>query len=745
MLRASTRTALVLLAAGTIVVVSTGCDEKKGQLIPNIPPEVRLTAFPPDSGTSGYDVEFFWEGWDSDGEIDYFLRAIDPPDMYDMQDSVWTRTDDNSGSFIFEAADYDTLYHWREPQIASSWHVFVIKAVDDMGASSDPAYLAFNSSTIAPRSQIRTPPPVGGIQEYRGSSQRVGLKVTFRWDGDDVDGLLSTGPVGYLFKVTDVGGESAWNRLASIVWEDTSEWIEYGPNERRVTLDLDDGHNYAVTVRAVDEAGAAEPLLLLNGNMLWVGARKSSSFPDLTLNSQVLGERTWHGWSQDTETYEVPVGSRYELEALGNAGWYGGMITGYSHAWDISDLESEETDPDGDGAWTPWSARRDVITAEFSEIGDHFLHVRCKDDGGGRALASVKFHVLPLDPPKNLCYIDDWRRHPKSGLGGEELDDETWQNMLEGYNYGEDWQDVSWDEWDVPSREHMPSLEFLSQFRVVVWSLNANRSVALNEKPAWFHMNYLNTTNVLAVYMRGRNRSGEKGKVWAFGRGLVEASLLPDLGMFCEYPYPVDDDRSVDPDCGIRSGSFAFDQMHIRGEFDRSDKGSGGTRISLFGDGYQEYGDRPVAVFVDTAGPAIPENLYTRPPAAELYPSLPRRMPRYPGWWGRAGSNFFFEVLEYPEPGQEEQHIFCDPASGRMTDLIPLFRVQTNYTDSKAYNKYCGFRYLPSNPEDGGDFVYFFFPMFIFKDAEIRATAKVVLSDWFGLPDPDVQVAASAE
>jgi len=56
---------------------------------------------------------------------------------------------------------------------------------------------------------------------------------------------------------------------------------------------------------------------------------------------------------------------------------------------------------------------------------------------------------------------------------------------------------------------------------------------------------------------------------------------------------------------------------------------------------------------------------------------------------------------------------------------------------SDAHNKYCGFRYIPETPSDPGEIVYFFFPMFIFKDGQIRTTAKVVLSDWFGLPDPD--------
>lgn len=739
------RTALGVLSSAIVclaLVSPIGCDEDKGSLIPNNPPSVRLTAFPPDSGTSNYNVEFCWEGWDSDGEIDYYLYAIDPPDMYGIQDSIWTRTDDHSGSFIFEAADYDTLYPWKDPQIAKSWHVFVIKAVDDMGTMSEPEFLAFNAATIAPRTQITTPAPEAAIQGYMGSSQDVGLRVTLRWEGEDMDGLLSNEPVAYLIKVTDVGGESGWFRLADIVWRDTTAWIERREGENKLELTLDDNHNYAISVRAVDEAGAAEPLLLLNGNMLWVGARKSGSLPELTLRSALLGERTWQGWTQDMETYEVPLGSRYELGIEGNANWYGGLVTGFSYAWDLEDVESNETDPEGEGAWTPWSEFRKVIIAEFDEVRDYFLNIRCKDDGGGMALATIRFHVVPLESPKSLCYIDDWRRYPKTGIDGEPLDDEVWQSMLRGYNYDEDWEDVSWDEWDADNVEDMPTLKFLSHFRVVVWSLNDNRSTAVNQKSAWFVMNYTNTTNVLSVYQTGRTASGERGKVWAFGRGLVESSLLPELGIFCSYPYIVDDDRSVNPTCGIRSGSFAMDAMHITGEFEISDKRSGGSRVSLF----EEIGDRPMHVYVDAEGPAIPEHLYTRPPAAELYPNLPPKLARHKAWWNRSSWNTYFEVLEYPEPDQEHQDIFYDPVKEEMTGLIPLFRVRTMYSSSGADNKYCGFRYVPPGADDPGEIVYFFFPMFLFNDNHIRATAKVVLSDWFGLPDPDLAgSAANAE
>jgi len=110
-------------------------------------------------------------------------------------------------------------------------------------------------------------------------------------------------------------------------------------------------------------------------------------------------------------------------------------------------------------------------------------------------------------------------------------------------------------------------------------------------------------------------------------------------------------------------------------------------------------------------------------------------LPRHPNWLSR--SMGYFEVLEYPRPDQEHQYLFYDPVSEQMTGLIPLYRVHSNNPSSGAHNKYCGFRYIPSRPTDPAEIVYFFFPMFPFDDLQIRATAKVVLSDWFGLPDPD--------
>jgi hypothetical protein len=708
----------------------TGCSEDMGRFKPNNPPAVELTATPPDSGTTRYDVEFHWTGWDSDGEVDHFLYAIDPPDMHGTEEPIWTRTDEYSGQFRFTAAEFDTLYPWRDPQVAMGWHVFVIKAVDDLGAVSEPVYLAFNAATIAPQTTITSPPPFGAVESYQGGPQPVGLRVTFRWEGTDIDGIFADKPVSYYYKAADVTGEINWRRLAPRVWEDSTAWVEVEEGQTQMSLEFDNGHAYAVAIRAVDEAGAVEPLLLLNKNMLWVGATQRNSFPEITLESTAFGVREWQGWTQDTELYEVPLGSIYEFSISGDAGWYGGLITGYSFGWNLPSIDITETDPDGIEAWTPWSTSRTSITARFTEAEDQFLYVKCKDDGGGVSLATIHFNVITLNPTKNLCYIDDWRKYTETGPNGEPLDDEVWQTMLKGYNYGVDWRELVWDLWEKPYGEEMPSLRFLSQFKVVVWSLMDNRSINPLEKSAWYNMNRLDNVNVLAVYMGSEDNDGQKGKVWAFGRGLVESSVLPRSEEVCEYPFEVNADAPLDA-CSISKGSFAYDLMHIQGDYQRSEPSSGGARINLF-DGAN---DKPTHVYVDTAGPGIPDDQYTRPPAAQLYPSLLPRLELHPDWQRNRFS--VCEVLEYPKPAQEVQEMFFDTWLNRMTNLIPIYKYSARSNRSKAHNMYCGFRYIPAGLSDHGEFVYFFFPMFPFKDDQIRATAKVVLSDWFALPDPD--------
>ncbi len=748
------RLALLGMTAAAVGALSvgglTGCGEDKGSLMPNLLPGVELTATPPAGDTTSYDIEFHWTGWDDDGEVDYFEYIIDPPlevilDPTGFVDTLtWETTDGYSGKFTFFAPDYDTTTidepdrDFRNPQIGLGYHIFAIRAVDDMGARSvinDSSWVAFTAATLCPKTRMKSPPPVAAEGSY-SVGQEAGLRVTFRWEGSDPDGILSDRPVYYMYKLSDVGNPGdLWREIDDRVLADTTtSWVTLDPGVTQVTLELDNGHNFGFAVRGVDEAGAVEPLLVLNRNLLWLVARDKASFPALTVSSSAFGANEWRGWYIDIEEYEVPLGSMFEFSISANADWYGGLITGYSYGWNLTDPNTTATDPSGDGAWTPWSTSTTTIQAKFDEAQDQFLYVRCKDDGSGMTLATIKFNVVTLDPDKELGYIDDWRMYLPQQYPKDFFDDPNWQLMLRGYDYGRGWDDLVWDEWDAPWGEEMPPLQFLSQFETLVWSINDNRSLGSSQKSAWYIMSRLNTMNVLAVYLGSEAATGQKGKVWAFGRGMVESSVLPHSGTACEYPFAVNVDARLDG-CAIRPRDFAYDFLHIRGQFDKNEDQPSGARVDLYTD---PISDRLAYAYLDDNGPAIADTSYHWHPAVDPTPyrNLPQRINadlRKP--FGRTMLNF--EVLEHPKPDAPSQVLFFDPWFQRETGLVPLYKFKALRSASKADGLYCGFRYITRGPTDHGEIVYFFFPMYPMDNDDSRQTAKAVLTDMFGLPDPD--------
>lgn len=743
----------ILVALAALSVGLTGCDEDKGSLIPNSLPGVELTAIPPAGDTTRYDIEFHWTGWDVDGEVDYFEYIIDPPlelieDPLGFVDTLsWRRTESYFGRFTFQAPEYDTLTidaphsDFRNPQIGLGYHLFAIRAVDDMGAKSvvdSTAWVAFTAATICPRSKITSPPPESAEGIWQGGGQTVGLRVTFRWEGTDPDGIFNDRPVYYMYKLTDVTGRwETWKDIDNLVLEDPAPWDTLSPGQTRITLELDDGRQYGFAVRGVDEAGSVEPLLVLNRNLIWVSASQQSSFPKLYVRSTAFGNREWTGWFIDIEEYEVPLGSFYEFAIVGDADVYGGIIAGYSYGWNLPDPEATKTDPSGIGAWTPWSTTRTTISAEFTEAQDQFLFIRCKDDGGKVTLATLKFNVITLDPTQEMAYIDDWRQQiPRTP--NDFYDDLNWQKMLEGYDYGQGWDELVWDEWEAPFGEEMPTLRFLSQFRTLVWSINDNRMIGPSQKSAWYVMSYTNTMNVLAVYLGSESDAGEKGKLWAFGRGLVESCVLPHGGTICDYPYSVNVDAGLQG-CAIRPRDFAYDFLHIRGQYSRYDDEPSGGSVNL----YEGTRDRAQYVYFAQEGPAIQDTSYVWDPDVnpEPYRNFPRRLDPDLANFGGTGTKrggavlLYFEILEFPRPGAPEQLLFYDPWFERPTGLIPLYKMRSQ--NNRANGKFCGFRYVPTGPTDHGEIVYMFFPMYPFMDDQIRQMAKAVLTDMFGLPDPD--------
>jgi len=728
-----------------------------------MPPGVRLTATPPAGDTTRYDVEFHWTGWDYDGEVDHFEYYIDPPvgiltDPNFPDTLSWTTTDAYEGRFIFAASGYDTTtidepppgQDYKIPQVGLGYHVFLIRAVDDLGEKSpvkDSSWVAFTAGTICPRSRIISPRPRASEASYVGAPQEVGKRVTLRWTGVDPDGIFSDKPSFYLIKRVEVPGGIAWTQVDDFVLADPAPWDTLEPGVTQVTLTLDVGRTYGIAVRAVDEAHSAEPLLVLNRNLLWVRATEITSFPRLEVRSSAFGNRSWQGWAIKIEDYEVPLGSLYEFTLVGDADAYGGLIAGYSYAWNLRDVESTETNPTGEGAWTPWSTSRTHIVADFSEdrvrdpetgdIDDQYLFVRCKDDGGAVTLAVLRFRVVALNPVYRIAYVDDWEL---SRATDEATEDALWRQMLAGYDYGAGWENL---EWDVATqrRDRVPTLEFLSQFECVVYSYWVN---LWSQDPggAYYEMNKLDVMNVLGVYLGSSSSSGERGKLWLFGQGLVHAAVLgASTTTGCQFPYKVNEDAPPSG-CAIAPGTFLYDFLHIRGHFvageqQGDNKEQTGTKIIRSEDGVQ------YLVFDPENGPAIADTNYVYDPEVhpEQYARLPLRLEkrRYSPV-GVLAANL--EVLRTPYPDAKEQHIFFEPGAGdepgRPTGLVPLYRLIATDRRNPGHNRYCAFRYIPQHNEQG-EVVYFFFRMYDWEPSQARLVAKAVLTDMFGFPDPDQQ------
>src|SRR5206468_8893195 len=143
--------ALVELGVG--VIPAWGCNKK-----PTVPllagtqsPRVRITSAPLDTAARNYYViTLNWIGFDPDGRVDHFLFAVDPP-KDPGSDTLYEETTENTLTRSFPCPLPDR----RDSTRSSDFHVFVIKAVDNLGALSPPVARAFWSYTVAPRVEVR--------------------------------------------------------------------------------------------------------------------------------------------------------------------------------------------------------------------------------------------------------------------------------------------------------------------------------------------------------------------------------------------------------------------------------------------------------------------------------------------------------------------------------------------------------------------------------------------------------------
>ena len=498
---------LTLLAVLSLVVlfaVFPGC-QNHGPTVPNSPPHVSVTGGPPQGGESYYHVTISWVGWDEDGTVKYFLYAIDDT-------TQWTEIRALEETFLFTA---DSL---REGEEFGRWHTFWIKAVDNDGAKSVPDYLTFDARTVAPKTTITR--PCDASEELCLGALPIGTTVKLTWEGVDPDcSDPAKKPVAYQWRLLSLvalfGGDppSEDHAFLENVMATTPEnqpdtssaWSEPSPDTEVVLRNLQG--SYIFGVRAIDEAGAVEPVHS-GYNEILLRVMPSYGSPRLC----VYEDGAVHCYPGDGAVWErrVTVNSTITFSWEGDASAYGGTISGYRYGLDIQNLE----DP---SQWaTDWSPSATTAAFSFAEPGVHYLYVEVMDDVETVQLGTVEITVAEFFSDREVLYVDDYY----DIVPTDPVHDNFTQAILTRCL---DYTDTVYvfNCWKagpggVPPEMTMmvevPTLSELSRYRFVIWDTDASQNSFITG------LSGVIASGALEAYLNGG------GRLWVYGNEIVRGS-----------------------------------------------------------------------------------------------------------------------------------------------------------------------------------------------------------------------------
>lgn len=185
---AALTSAATMLAAAALLLA--GCSENVfiGADGANAPPTIQLVNGPVEQGVVGYTVELSWLGEDRDGRVERYEFVIceGNPLGFNREDTVgiarWTKTVRTDSVFKLLADHYDTTVTIGASAYSryERTHTFFIRAVDDRGYRSEPAYRSFTTWTLAPVVTIDFPP-----NAFPGHAQMLPPIINFHWEGVD--------------------------------------------------------------------------------------------------------------------------------------------------------------------------------------------------------------------------------------------------------------------------------------------------------------------------------------------------------------------------------------------------------------------------------------------------------------------------------------------------------------------------------------------------------------------------------
>jgi hypothetical protein len=494
-------TAWLFGAALATLVVLFGCSEDVivGAGTENKSPEVWLSSGPVEGTTTGYQVHFYWGGWDPDGEIRNFeFVVVDGfPLGFHRQDTSgldkWSRTTVFDSVFKVSADDSaeDVTYGSYVYTRSERTHTFFLRAVDLQGKRSDPVFRSFTAWTLAPYIEITTPRPPSD----RNATVTLGRVIKFGWRGtdpiDSPDNVQDPDSIRYMYHRVDSPGygykpdydivndlnENPWRYEAN--W---SPWISYhapGDSGRSTWLGDDEvlelRRSHIFAVQAKDEAGAVSSIFTRGVNVRQFIVSVTAA-PLLTVTAPYLGGFRFMGTNFRPEKRDLPPGVQINFRWRGDASSYGGDIVCYQYGWDVADLNNPSD-------WGSDCSPYNLGCAATWYSGVHTLYVRCVDNSNSETLGQIELDIVPFSMDRNLLWVDDFYstndfQQIDYAVPREDEHDNFWLghcNRTIGFDPARDVYDAVYGGYNSAP----PKISLIGRYKNIIWTFNADLSTSM--------------------------------------------------------------------------------------------------------------------------------------------------------------------------------------------------------------------------------------------------------------------------
>jgi hypothetical protein len=550
---------------------------------------------PADSGGATHRLS--WAMSASAGRVDHFLVTNDLRSLGAVDGSWLTTTERSQRLACPRATPWSAA-----PTSAKSpdFRFFAVRAVDERGNVSPPAFRAFFGENVAPTVRITSPRPSSLI------SPNVSPSVWIHWEGSDPDGPHGR-PAKYKFKLipaTDpafraylVDPDSIRRQFAPAF----AGWDSISGDSTRVRLTGLQGNSQCVfALTALDAGGAYDPVFNFDKNVLRMYVGTYQWPPSFTLFNESFTYVYPAGGVSTDSVWAVHI--KIPAERSLTVRWFaspavGSLVTGYRWALDIPDIDEEapRTGPTDRAHWSAWGPVTSATVGPFTGAAldvPHRLYVEALDDNDALSLGIVEFRLVRQPHDRDLLIVNDTRfaadqvepGHPDSlsapsgpWPNAAELDTflfavggARWRmtpegtlsprGIFRGYSYDTIGTRRGLEDPTIP-------LDVLGRYRHVVWLTdgagskwdNAPRSLT-QPTTTLRYMAGPNHLNTLATWVEGG------GRLWSLGGGFGNATSAPWNNLMNETSGErVYSSSGTRPD--LTPGRFMYDLAHWRSEF----------------------------------------------------------------------------------------------------------------------------------------------------------------------------------